>query len=137
MSARFDMDATTKEIHFPMLAEFTESATVLALALEYRNIANATLSHRQISGPRDIPLSPLKVVNEMLVADKIQNFKDFLIHHRTTHARHRELTTYFVHWLNRLGITRETFSRWFVDLQLFQPAEPLKNIVQSLTALDS
>jgi hypothetical protein len=122
--------------HFPRISEFTKSASVLALAIEYRNVANATLSNRSIAGASDIPLSPLAGVNEMLVADKIQNFKDFLLHHRATHPRRRELTSYFVNWLNRLGVTRETFSRWFVELQLFPPREPLENIRAFLAHLD-
>ena len=41
------------------------------LAMEYRNIANACLSHRDISSASEIALSPLEEVNHMLRADKI------------------------------------------------------------------
>ncbi len=72
---------------FPRLAKLTDDLAVLALALEYRNIANATLSTRTIASAADIPLSPLAEVTEMLVADKLQNWKDFVLHHRATHPR--------------------------------------------------
>ncbi len=102
---------------FPRIAELTDDPAVLTLALEYRNIANATLSHRPIGGAQDIPLSPLADVNEMLVADKLQNWKDFVLHHRGTHPRSDALERYFRLWHERLGVLgiRE---RWFVALQV-------------------
>lgn len=77
---------------------------VMLLAMEYRNIANQYLSHRAINGIDEIVLSPIKDVNDMLIADKIQNYKDFLIYHQATHPRSRELTHYFCNWLKRLDI---------------------------------
>ena len=97
---------------FPRIGELTPEPSILALALEYRNIANATLSTRAIAGPEDIPLSPLADVNLMLVADKIQNRKDFLRHHRATHPRAAPLDRYFRIWLERLGVSEETFEHW-------------------------
>ena len=97
---------------YPRIAELTDDPSVLALALEYRNIANATLSHRPIDGASDIPLSPLAEVNEMLVADKLQNWKDFILHHRSTHPRANILDRYFALWHERLGVTAER-ERWF------------------------
>jgi hypothetical protein len=101
------------------LPQVSESPHVLALAMEYRNIANSTLSHRHIEALEQIALSPLPEVNAMLVADKIQNFKDFILFHQATHTRAKELTCYFVRWLTRLGITKDEFAKWFAALQLF------------------
>lgn len=78
------------------------SPRVLMLAMEYRNIANAYLSHRDIKSIDDIDLSPIKDVNDMLIADKIQNYKDFLIYHAETHPRSKELDAYFNNWIDRL-----------------------------------
>lgn len=89
---------------FPRLAELTDDLQVLALALEYRHIANATLSTRPIASSADIPLSPLPEVNAMLVADKVQNRADFVRHHLATHPRAPELDRYFRLWLERLGV---------------------------------
>ena len=90
--------------HATRLHELSEDPEVLALAFEYRNIANATLSFRVISSAADIPLSPLPEVNRMLIADKVQNRADFIAHHLGTHARSEALDRYFRLWLERLGI---------------------------------
>lgn len=88
----------------------------LLLATEYRKTANAYLSQRTIGSLDDIELSPLPEVNEMLVADKIQNYKDFLIYHQKTHARSKELNEYFQNWLKKLD----------VDFAPYHPAPPTK-----------
>lgn len=90
--------------NYPRVGELTEDPHVIALVMEYRHIANATLSTRAIARAEEIPLSPLAEVNEMLVADKVQNRRDFLQHHAATHARAAELTRYFELWLERLGV---------------------------------
>jgi hypothetical protein len=103
---------------YPTIASLTDDPHVLTLALEYRNVANAYLSHRHVDTIAEIRLSPLAEVNLLLSADKIQNYKDFLLHHQATHPRSAELTRYFQLWLERLGVTRDAFARWFAALQL-------------------
>jgi hypothetical protein len=90
--------------HYERLAEYTDDVQVAALALEYRNIANATLSMRPIASPDEIPLSPLREVSDMLIADKVQNRADFVRHHLGIHPRSEELDRYFRMWLERLGV---------------------------------
>jgi len=77
---------------------------VIVLAIEYRSVANAALSARGIAKASEIALSPLAEVNQMLVADKVQNRSDFLMNHAATHPRRRELARYFELWLERLGV---------------------------------
>jgi hypothetical protein len=102
---------------------------VVLYAMEYRNIANSFLSgkvqRKRISGwgdPSDqcdweaypietIKLSPLQSVNEMLVADKVQNRKDFIRYHKDSHARSLELDFYFKYWLNALGISESRYEQ--------------------------
>lgn len=92
------------------LRDLTDDVHVMALVFEYRNIANATLSHRAIASADDIPLSPLVEVNAMLVADKIQNRKDFERHHLGSHPRSAELDRYFRLWLERLGVSEARYA---------------------------
>lgn len=75
---------------------------ILYLTLEYRSVANEYLSKRQISSIDEIRLSPLKDVNDMLIADKVQNYKDFLLYNKHKHPRSQELDQYFKNWIQKL-----------------------------------
>lgn len=88
------------------------SGRALVLALEYRNIANDYLSKRSIQSLDEIRLSPLKDVNDMLIADKIQNYKDFELYHKGTHPRSKELDQYFKNWLEKLGVCDERYQHY-------------------------
>jgi hypothetical protein len=81
----------------------------LALALEYRSVANEYLSYRSISSIAEIRLSPLKEVQQMLIADKVQNRKDFEQFHSRTHPRAEHLRRYFKQWLRRLKISERRY----------------------------
>lgn len=91
------------------------STEVMMLAMEYRNIANKYLSLRVIRNLAEIELSPLVEVNQMLIADKIQNYKDFIIAHRNNHPRRYELEIYFQNWLTKLEVNN--FDEWFEKLK--------------------
>ena len=88
---------------------------VIVLTMEYRNIANQYLSHRKIDSVSDIRLSPIKMVNDMLVADKVQNYADFLKYHKDTHPRSKELDQYFNNWINRLEC--RAVLDWFLNVK--------------------
>lgn len=103
---------------------------VLMLAMEYRQIANAYLSFREIDGLDDIKLSPLSEVNEMLVADKIQNFKDFMRYHHKTHPRSGKLHRYFNNWFKKLNIDSQVFTL----LEQSPDQLPLKTIKDTYNA---
>lgn len=79
------------------------SSDVIMLVMEYRSIANQYLSHRVIKNIDEIILSPLHEVNQMLLADKQQNYKDFVLYHKGKHPRSQELELYFNNWLDRLA----------------------------------
>lgn len=88
----------------------------VALAMEYRGVANEYLSHRTIQSLTEIRLSPLSEVTDMLIADKVQNYKDFLLYHNNTHPRSVELNRYFRNWLMRLQVIN-LFNEWKEGLE--------------------
>ncbi len=84
------------------------STNVLILAMEYRRVANDFLCRPETDNKelgRNL-LTPFGHVYDMLLADKLQNYKDFLIHHYGTHERSDQLEAYFLKWLAHLGFWR-------------------------------
>lgn len=74
-------------------------------AFEYRETANAYLAHRNIFSIDDIELSGNEAVNFALIADKVQNYKDFMLYHYGKHDNSDRLFNYFHNWFDKLGIT--------------------------------
>lgn len=97
---------------------FGIDANVIANAVEYRHVANAYLSNRRIYGIDEIALSPLKDVNDMLIADKIQNRKDFELYHLGKHDRSDKLVEYFHNWLQRLSVPEHIYQKYKNSLSL-------------------
>lgn len=74
----------------------------VALAMEYRHVANSYLSKDK---PSDfIGFGGCEEVKQMLIADKVQNYKDFLKHHKDKHTRSNQLDVYFNYWFELLEI---------------------------------
>jgi hypothetical protein len=84
---------------------------VIINSIEYRSVANEYLSKRVINSLDDIRLSPLKDVNDMLIADKIQNRKDFQLYHLRTHDRSEQLDQYFKNWLEKLEVSEDFYNK--------------------------
>ena len=103
--------------YFSTIAYGNLQAQALVLVMEYRNIANQYLSVRQISHISEIALSPLPQVNQMLVADKIQNRKDFELYHQASHPRSHQLSIYFANWLQRLGVSEQKYQSYIALLK--------------------
>ena len=92
-----------------------DPAAVL-LAMEYRHQANGHLSHH----PPKVPTwGPLDEVKQMLIADKIQNRKDFDLHlrGRPDVLNSDRLDAYFQEWFDALGITEERYQAWVQSVQ--------------------
>lgn len=98
---------------------FAEVIPAVVLALEYRRLANSYLS----SGPfnyeqmaqqmaQTLARMPLPEVRIMLIADKVQNRKDFERYHWATHPRSAELEQYFANWMQLLGISELQYAHW-------------------------
>lgn len=94
--------------NFESLVEFDPK--VVALAMEYRSVANEYLAHRKLKDSKNIRLSPLQDVTDMLKADKVQNYKDFLLYHKGTHKQSEQLDFYFQNWLKKLSISLDEFN---------------------------
>ena len=82
------------------LRKANPSFAELMLALEYRRVANSYLS--TCAEPASIDFLT-QDIQEMLVADKVQNRKDFELH-QAEHPRHAALTSYFTAWMHLLDI---------------------------------
>ena len=91
------------------------SAVAIILAMDYRATANGYLAQRRITSMDDIKLSPLLEVQQMLVADKVQNRKDFELHH-AGHPNHEGLKRYFSNWLERLGVSEQRYQELIAQL---------------------
>lgn len=90
---------------------------VIINSIEYRSVANEYLSYREIKSLDEVRLSPLKDVNDMLIADKIQNRKDFELYHLGNHDRSEELDQYFKNWLEVLGISEDFYIKMCDNLK--------------------
>lgn len=97
-------------------------------AMEYRFIANDYLSKRPISSLKEVRRSVLDEVMEMLVADKVQNRKDFERYHEGKHPRSDELKQYFLNWMKVLGISEDQYEAYVQRLtlthELITPHDP-------------
>lgn len=91
-----------------------QAPLAVLFATEYRWRANNWLSDK-VSKLADNTLhtdgtpqaGDLYPVRLMLIADKVQNYKDFIAHHVQTHERSRELSRYFHAWFDHLELKLE------------------------------
>ena len=87
---------------------------VLINVMEFRATANEyrLFNHprRKIKNIYDIRKSPLKDVDEMLIADKVQDRKDFEIY--GVYGDEKEHVEYFKNWLERLDIKEEDYKKY-------------------------
>lgn len=101
------------------------SPRCVVLAMEYRARANDWLSekvdrHAVMTFDGKLSSELVQVgkpdagfsleVKQMLIADKVQNYKDFLEYHYGKHKRSEELNYYFLEWFKALDIEQE---EWF------------------------
>lgn len=87
------------------------SDETLLYARDYARVANSYLSRHCRDSNDPVPLSTHKAVNDMLIADKVQNRYDFLYLNPELHKSRPDhagkLTLYFNNWLRALGIDDE------------------------------
>lgn len=85
----------------------------LILAVEYRRVANSYLSNMDVSDFVGFTNNEIRL---MLLADKIQNYKDFLLYHKGTHFKSGILEEYFLNWFNLLEISLEEVNIFIEEL---------------------
>lgn len=84
------------------------STDVVFYLMEYRNIANRGI-RSEWNKTGKIELSPVWAVNQMLVADKVQNRKDFR-KYNSDHPEAQNLEKYFSAWLEALSISEDRYN---------------------------
>lgn len=89
--------------------ETTLRSRSIYLVLEYKRVANSYLSYKYRSEADEVPLSSEEEVNTMLVANKVQNRKDFELYHKGTHSKSDLLDGYFKNWLRALNIDESEY----------------------------
>lgn len=84
---------------------------VILLAVEYRKAANSYLPNEVGYFKEELvrrvkePVIPVDHVRNMLIADKVQNYKDFLKYQNPISCNnHQQLCFYFNDWMEILGI---------------------------------
>jgi hypothetical protein len=74
------------------------------LAYAYAAAANSYLLAKFEDGKKPLFVGT-ENLRHMLIADKIQNRKDFIRYHKATHAKSDALSGYFDAWLKALGVS--------------------------------
>ncbi|WP_041547547.1 hypothetical protein [Chamaesiphon minutus] len=93
------------------------SPRAIVLGMEYRRIANSYTIKNKIRNPESIEIGSIDKVHKMLVADKIQNKKDFMKYIYRKHARpsYQKVSQhglqYFNSWLDRLSVSQDMYDR--------------------------
>lgn len=100
--------------------KFELSTAVVCAALQYRKAANSFLPKDVYTG-RQPPVIFDQGIKFMLIADKIQNLKDFLKYFDKTSPRYKPLQTYFETWLAVLGAHTMAYANGLPQLRsMFQ-----------------
>lgn len=111
---QLDEDMKRAFLHGQPLSKYAVTNEAIGLAVEYRWVANGYLSTMDIKSRCDVVMSPIEAVDDMLIADKVQNRKDFEKYHLGKHPRSKELNDYFMNWMAILGI-HEGYYNWLIE----------------------
>ena len=117
-----DEDLTTSVSEGSVLHRWSLDSIAVTLSMEYRSVANRYLSRMPLRAPEMIELSPIDEVNKMLIADKVQNRKDFE-KYNPDHPRAEHLSLYFESWLSALEVSEAQYQELIGTLD-DQPQDP-------------
>lgn len=104
---KYQNDNDFRKNHLQLWQDCEENDLVLRNIFAYREAANSYLCRPETDswGIQEISKNcPImwQDVKDMLIADKRQNYKDFLKYHSRTHPRREQLNKYFNNWLDYL-----------------------------------
>lgn len=90
------------------------NSRVALLAMEYRAIANGYLPRNERTAPRWPKLSKIDAVNKMLIADKVQNYRDarLFLFGKIPSGQAKLLNDYFDSWLGALDVTGDALATY-------------------------
>jgi hypothetical protein len=115
---------------------------VAMLAMEYRSTANMYLSHKVNSltgAERAIIVSRLDRIPGLklcLIADKVQNYKDFELYHRGKHRSSDELDLYFADWVHEiLGVSKYRYEKLKLLMKIRRRSKWKQKFLQYLRKL--
>lgn len=114
----YQVKKTEEELSYIEKYEAEFNPHVVLLAKQYAKTANSYLCKRHYQSKDDvIRLSEYPEVNQMLVADKIQNRKDFEDHYenqsdKETFDRSDRLSQYFKNWLKALSVSEDAYQAY-------------------------
>lgn len=91
-------DDNNLQKHYHMLINF--DIKIVVYLLEYRNTANQCLLSSNTTPSKSV----INEVNNMLIADKVQNYYSFMKYHYGNHKYSNELYNYFKNWHYCLGL---------------------------------
>lgn len=102
---------------------------VILLVMEFRSRANAWPSDRVQRTPAGLHVDtdglpsagPIEAVKHMLIADKVQQRKDFIRHLRGKHARSAELDLYFDQWMKALDVDQDEYEELCAAIDIAKP----------------
>lgn len=102
---------------YSQLTNYQLHPASVALTMEYRHIANAYLSKHYVSSEDKLPRIADPRVGHMLIADKVQNYKDFLATYSTLdYDKYNRLKNYFMNWLVHLGLDARSYHNMVTEL---------------------
>lgn len=119
------------------------SKTTKFFASDYGFIANRYLAkHKLQTDHRFISYGKSQTLKRMLIADKVQNYKDFVKYHYNSHPNSEHLNNYFISWFYGLADgdfhQANVYFRYSVELmgdmpysieELIPNEEKLRNVV--------
>ena len=99
-----------------------DARKIIKQAIDYASVANSYLcrpetDHYTVDDVRLLLKAASVEVRWMLIADKVQNQRDFNLYHLGTHPRSKELSNYFKTWIKALDVPPDLIDMYYSILK--------------------